>query len=204
MDRSSGGSRREASWSRDRMSLSLAVIIGSTRPNRIGPAVATWFRDVARKHSSFDVGLIDLASFGLPLLDEPKHPKLKQYQHEHTRKWSEAVEAADAFVFVTPEYDHFPPASLINAIQCLLREWAYKPAGIVSYGGQAGGVRAAQMLRPLLSTVGVVAIPQAVSIQTAANLADGQVVNSEQIRGNAEMMLDELAKWAGALRTIHA
>jgi NAD(P)H-dependent FMN reductase len=73
------------------------------------------------------VELVDLADFNLPLLDEAAHPVFKQYEHEHTKRWSASVNAADAYVFVTPEYDYFPPASLVNAVQVLTREWALRP-----------------------------------------------------------------------------
>jgi hypothetical protein len=78
---------------------------------------------------------IDLAEVGLPLLDEPNHPRLQQYSHQHTKDWSAAVSRADAFVLVTPEYNHSFPASLKNALDHLVRDRADKPAGIVSYGG---------------------------------------------------------------------
>ena len=129
------------------MALKLAVVIGSVRPGRVGPSVAAWFLEAAREHGNFDVTLVDLADVGLPLLDEPEHPVKQLYEHEHTKKWAAIVDDADAFVFVTPEYDFFAPASLLNAIQYLSKEWGYKPAGIVSYGGISGGLRSTQMVR---------------------------------------------------------
>jgi NAD(P)H-dependent FMN reductase len=80
----------------------LDVIICSTRPGRVGKAVGDWFDGAARQHGGFDVQLVDLAEVNLPIYDEPKHPRLQQYEHEHTRRWSALVDAADAFVFVTP------------------------------------------------------------------------------------------------------
>ncbi|HSH45155.1 MAG TPA: NAD(P)H-dependent oxidoreductase, partial [Longimicrobiales bacterium] len=116
----------------------LQVITASTRQGRKGPLVAEWFLGQARRHEGFRIEPVDLADVGLPLFDEPRHPRLQEYEHDHTIAWSEIVARADAFVFVTPEYDHNPPASLLNALQHLVKEWAYKPVGLVSYGGVSG------------------------------------------------------------------
>ena len=126
------------------MTLKLQTSICSIRPGRIGPKVGEWFHGVAAGHGGFEAELVDLADFHLPMLDEAKHPRMQQYEHDHTKKWAASVASADAYAFVTPEYDYFPPASLVNAVQFVAREWHYKPAGIVSYGGISGGLRAAQ------------------------------------------------------------
>ncbi len=184
------------------MSLKLNIIIGSTRPGRAGPTIARWVDAFAREHGSFDVTLVDLAEFNLPLLDEASHPRLQQYEHEATKRWSASVNAADAYVFVTPEYDFFPPASLVNCVQVLLREWAYKPAAIVSYGGVSAGLRATQGLRQLLGNVNVHAIPQSVPIPVFTQFIgdDGVFVPNEQIIEGSRLMLSELHKWASALK----
>ena len=113
------------------MSLKLNVIVTSIRPGRIGPKIGKWMADFAKANSDFDVNLVDLADFDLPLLDEAKHPMMQDYQHEHTKRWSEVNAKADAFVFVSPEYDYFPAASTVNAIQTLHKEWNKKPVGLV-------------------------------------------------------------------------
>src|SRR5689334_15313188 len=95
----------------------LQVFLVSTRPGRAGAPVAEWFRDRAVRHNAFDdVELVDLAEVNLPLFDEPTHPRLRKYAHEHTKAWAARVARADAFVFVTPEYNHGAPPSLVNAI----------------------------------------------------------------------------------------
>jgi len=124
------------------MTPKLHIIICSTRPGRVGPSVAQWAYDAAVAHGGFEPVLVDLASFGLPVFDEPEHPRLGKYQHAHTKAWSASVAAADAFVFVTPEYNFGPPPALVNALNYLSREWQYKPAAFVSYGGHSGGMRA--------------------------------------------------------------
>src|SRR5690348_6985079 len=128
--------------------MTLLVVIASTRPGRVGPAVADWFVDEARKHAGFDVEVADLAELAMPLFDEPAHPSTGQYVHEHTKRWSAMVADAAPCVFVMPEYNHSYDAALKNALDYLLREWAYKPVAFVSYGGGSGGLRAVQAIKP--------------------------------------------------------
>lgn len=186
------------------MALQLNVIVGSTRPGRAGPKIAQWVKDVASEHGYFDVSLVDLAAFELPLLDEAAHPRFGQYENEPTKRWSASVAAADAFVFVTPEYDYFAPAALVNAVQVLAREWGYKPAGVVSYGGVSGGLRSAQSLRQLLGNVNVHALPQGVAVPFFSQHIgeDGLFRPGQQAVDGAKQMLDELHKWAGALAVL--
>ena len=183
----------------------LNVIICSTRPGRVGKAVGDWFDGVARQHGGFDVELVDLAEMNLPIYDEPKHPRLKQYEHEHTKRWSASVDSADAFVFVTPEYNHGPPPSLVNALNYVYVEWTYKPAGFVSYGGVSGGMRAVQSEKlaltsfkmvPILETVLIPMVPQHI------DKATGSFQPNEIHQSSATMMLDELLRWAKALKPL--
>ena len=185
------------------MALRLNIVIGSTRPGRAGPAIAHWLRDVAEAHGGFEVELVDLAEVGLPLLDEAAHPRLQQYEHDHTKRWSQSVASADAFLFVTPEYDYFPPASLVNAVQVLSKEWARKPAGVVSYGGVSGGLRAAQVLRQLLSNVNMHALPQTVPVPFfSQHIQEGAFRPGDQVTAGTQGLLDELLKWATALKSL--
>lgn len=147
--------------------------------------------------------LVDLAAFDLPLLNERAHPASKSYANETTLRWSANVSSADAYIFVTPEYDYFAPASLVNAVQTLLHEWTYKPAGVFSYGGASGGLRGSQVLRQLLGNVNVHALPQTVSVPFFSQfIVDGVFRPSEQAQAGAITMLDELHKWAHALKRL--
>lgn len=186
------------------MSLKLKIIIGSTRPGRVGPKVAKWVAERAEAHGQYAVEIVDLAEINLPLLDEAGHPRLQAYEHEHTKTWSRIVDDADAFIFVTPEYNFFPPAGLINAIQVLLKEWAYKTAGVVSYGGISGGLRATQELRLLLSNMNVHALPQTVPMPMVAQFIgeDGAINANPQMLDGMTIQLNELAKWAEALKPL--
>ena len=144
------------------------------------------------------------ADFGLPLLDEAAHPKTRQYANEPTKRWSASVASADAFLFVTPEYDYFAPAALVNAVQVLMLEWFYKPAGVVSYGGISGGLRSAQVLRQLLSNLNMHAHPQVVPIPNFPQfIGEGGVFRpNEPMRDGHKALLDDLHKWAEALKTL--
>lgn len=180
----------------------LQVITASTRPGRKGPAIAAWAADAARTHGAFDVEVIDLAEVDLPNYDEPNHPSTGIYEHEHTKQWSATIDRADAFAFVIPEYDFFAPPALVNAIIFLSKEWRYKPAGLVSYGGASAGLRAAQALKLLITSVKVVPLPEAVSIPFFNQFIndDGVVVPNEIMVKSAATMYDELARWEAALR----
>ncbi|HEU4628615.1 MAG TPA: NAD(P)H-dependent oxidoreductase [Gemmatimonadaceae bacterium] len=185
----------------------LHVIVASTRRDRKGPLVAAWFLDRARARASFDLELVDLAELDLPLLDEPRHPRFAQYEHEHTRRWSAIVDRADAFVVVTPEYDHGAPASLVNALQYLVREWAYKPMGFVSYGGVSGGTRGVQMTKQIVTALKIVPLVEAVAIPFFAQHVSqetGAFDPGEVQAKAAEVMLDELLRWSAALAPLRA
>lgn len=186
------------------MSLKLHVIICSTRPGRIGPAVARWFHERTRDHAKLDADLIDLADFALPLYDEPIHPVRQQYQQAHTKRWSESVASADAYVFVTPEYNYGPPPSFVNALNYVYKEWNYKPCGFVSYGGVSGGLRAVQMEKLLVTTLKMMPVTEGVAAPMVAKLLDerGNFVPDDLITASAITLLDELHKWAVALKTM--
>lgn len=182
----------------------LDVIIASTRPSRLGPTIANWFAPFAADHGLFEVELVDLAEMDLPLLDEPAHPRLRQYEHAHTKRWSEKVDAADAFVFVTPEYNFASPPALMNALDYLVQEWAYKPVGFVSYGGMSGGIRSVQMTKSIVTTLKMMPMVEAVSIPFFSQFISdsGEFVAEEVHEKSAAAMLTELARWADALRPL--
>ena len=184
----------------------LMIIIASTRPGRVGLPVGQWFDARARAHGGFEVELVDLLELGLPFMDEPNHPRLKQYTKAHTKAWSARVEAADAFAFVTPEYNYGIPAALKNAIDFLHVEWFYKPVGFVSYGGVSAGTRSVQMAKQVVTTLKMAAIPEAVSIPFVAQFIDdeGEVRANETMDSAADAMLAELLRMAGALAPLRA
>lgn len=182
----------------------LQIIIGSTRPGRVGPAVASWFYDCAVKPGTFDVELIDLAEVNLPMFNEPKHPRFGEYTHQHTKDWSATIRRGDAYVFVLPEYNYAFNAALKNAIDYLHTEWQYKPVGFVSYGGVAAGTRAVQMLKQVVTALKMVPVTEAVNIPFVQQFLDDQrvLVPNEIMQDAAGAMLAELARWAGTMAVL--
>ncbi|MBK8010413.1 MAG: NAD(P)H-dependent oxidoreductase [Deltaproteobacteria bacterium] len=184
----------------------LDIVVVSTRPGRKGPAVAGWMRARAEAHAGFDVRLTDLAEANLPIFDEPDHPRAGRYVHEHTKAFSRRMMEADAFVFVTPEYNFGMPPAFLNALNYLAREWAYAPAAFVSYGGVSGGTRSVQMAKQIVTTLKMMPIPEAVSIPFfQQHLKDsGDFEPGEQQEKAATGMLDELLRWTLALSSLRA
>jgi NAD(P)H-dependent FMN reductase len=182
----------------------LQVIIGSTRPGRVGKPVADWIIERARARGDFEVVVSDLAEMNLPMFDEPNHPRLQQYVHQHTKDWSAIVAGSDAFVFVIPEYNYGFNAATKNALDYLNEEWREKPAGIVSYGGVSGGTRAAQMLKQVFSGVRLVPVTDSVNIPFVREKLDedGRLKPNEIMEQGAAAMLDELARYAEALKPL--
>jgi NAD(P)H-dependent FMN reductase len=188
----------------DRSMPKLEVVIASTRPGRVGRPVGEWFTHIATGRGPFTVDVADLADIALPFLDEPNHPRLRQYEHDHTKRWSERVDAADAFVFVMPEYNHGLNAPLKNAIDYLHWEWQYKPVGLVSYGGVSAGTRAAQMVKQVVAAVKMTPAFEAVSIPFVKEFLgdDGRIHANDVMETSARAMLDEVARLEEALRPL--
>jgi NAD(P)H-dependent FMN reductase len=180
----------------------LKIIIASTREGRKGPAIADWFYKVAETHPEFQIEVIDLAQINLPFMDEPHHPRLRKYEHQHTKDWSAIIEPADAFVVVLPEYNYGFPATIKNALDFLFNEWAYKPIAFVSYGGVSAGTRAVQMLKQVLAALKMVPLVESVHIPMFAKHIDDQgKFNSEEgLDKSAHAMLTELARWSEVLK----
>ena len=183
--------------------MNLLVIVGSTRPGRAGLPISQWFAEQAQSRADVQVTVADLAELNLPLLDEPNHPRLRQYLNRHTKEWSAIVDAADAIVFVTPEYNHSYPAALKNAIDYLHQEWQYKPVGFVSYGGVSAGTRAVAALKPVVSVLKMVPVAENVNIPFHTQFIDDGVVEpNETMTQAADAMVDELVRVAAALRPL--
>lgn len=181
----------------------VAVIIGSVRKGRFGPTVANWFMSQAQQREDFEVDLVDLADYDLPtmLTDEPASEVGAALGIVTPRPAQ-----ADAFVVVTPEYNHSFPASLKSAIDWHFVEWRAKPIALVSYGGLAGGLRAVEQLRQVFAELHAVTIRDTVSFHNAWGLFDqqGQLTDPTAANAAAKTMLDQLAWWGYALRAARA
>jgi NAD(P)H-dependent FMN reductase len=182
--------------------LRIAVIIGSTRPGRNGEAVARWVYELARKREDAEFELVDIKDFNLPLLDEPVPPSQGQYTKEHTKTWAAKIDSFDAYVFVTPEYNHSTSGALKNAIDFLYKEWNNKAAGFVGYGG-AMGTRAVEHLRLVMGELLVADVRAQVGISLYTDFDNFSVfkpaAHQEQAVNN---MLDQVIAWGGALRAL--
>jgi NAD(P)H-dependent FMN reductase len=185
--------------------LNLGVIIASVRPGRVGLPVGTWFHAFAQKHGKLAPTIVDLAEVNLPFLDEPRHPRVGQYEKAHTKAWSATIDAFDAYVFVTPEYNYGAAPALLNALDFLYKEWLYKPAGFVSYGGPAGGARSVAMAKQVVTALKMMPMFEGVGIPLVTqHLKDGVFTPTELHEKAASVMLDELLRWAEALKVLRA
>ena len=158
--------------------VALRILIASTRPGRLGPTVAQWVLEQV-PDSGFEVGLLDLADFALPFLDEPKEPSEGDYVHEHTRRWAEAIRGTDALLIVMPEYNRGYSAPLKNAIDFLYAEWEGLPVACVGYGWY-GARHAKAALRQTLERVKMTVV-EAPGLAFEKTLVDGQVVPDEAL-----------------------
>jgi len=180
----------------------LLVIIGSTRPGRVGLPIGQWFAQTAQGHGGFDVHVADLATIALPLLDEPNHPRLGDYQHEHTRQWSATVTAADAIVFVIPEYNHGYNAATKNAIDFLHAEWQHKAVGFVSYGGGSSGMRAVEQLKPVVAALNMIPVAEVNVSLFTHQVVDETFAGDDALAFGVTVMLDRLLSWTTALHPL--
>lgn len=182
--------------------LRIAVILGSTRPGRRGKAVADWVYEQAAKRTDAQFELVDVADFGLPLLDEPLPPSLGQYRHEHTKAWAEAIGSFDGYVFVTAEYNHSVPGALKNALDFLYGEWNKKAAGFVSYGG-TGGTRAVEHLRLIAAELQMADVRAQVALPLATEFENYTTFTpSPRAVLGLGAVLDQVIAWAGALKPL--
>jgi NAD(P)H-dependent FMN reductase len=180
----------------------IAIIIGSTRPGRKGEAVAKWVYEIAQKRSDAEFELVDIKYFNLPLLDEPMPPMMGQYTHQHTKTWSAKIASFDAYVFVTPEYNHATSGALKNAIDFLYREWVNKAAGFVGYGG-ASGSRAVENLRLIMGELQVADVRAQVGLSLYTDFENFSVFQPapQQVQ-SVTAMLDQVIAWGGALKSL--
>lgn len=186
-------------------SLKLGIIVASIRPGRVGDKVAAWIAGAARQHGGFQTDLIDLAGLDLPAnTKEPKHPATGEYLHDYTKNWSARVAACQAFVIVTPEYNHGYPAALKNALDLVNKEWWYKPVGFASYGGVSGGLRAVEQLKPVVACLRMVPLTESfVAPFVAQHINDDAFEpNDVQVAGT-KAMLDELLVIGAPLAHLH-
>ncbi len=184
--------------------LKIAVIIASSRPQRVGPSVARWFYDHTGSRPDASYDLVDLAEEDLPNLDEGTPASSQKYTQDHTKAWSAKISGYDAFVFVTPEYNRGIPGQLKNALDFLYAEWNDKAAGIVCYGS-AGGLRAAEQLKQILGELQIATVRAQVSVSIFDDMENFTKMAPRDFQASSiSTMLDQLERWAGALRPLRS
>ncbi|MEC5384904.1 NAD(P)H-dependent oxidoreductase [Uliginosibacterium sp. H3] len=182
--------------------IKVAIIIGSTRPGRNGEAVAKWVHGLASQRTDASYELVDLLDFNLPLLDEPVPPSMGQYSKEHTKKWAAKIAGFDAFIFVTPEYNHGTSGALKNALDFIYAEWNNKAAGFVSYGS-AGGARAVEHLRLVMGELQIADVRAQVMLSLFTDFENFSVFKpAAHHENNVKAMLDQVVAWGGALKSL--
>ncbi|AZM53106.1 NADPH-dependent FMN reductase [Streptomyces sp. WAC 01529] len=183
--------------------LRVAVIVGSNREGRFGPIVAEWLLARVRERSDLTVDVVDLAESDLPTSLSFNPPAAVAAE---LAKVTPKLAAADAFIVLTPEYNHSYPASLKNLIDWHKAEWEAKPLAFVSYGGLSGGLRAVEHLRPVFAELHTMTIRDTVSFHNAGALFDDQGNHRDPSAADAaaKAMLDQLAWWGWALRAAKA
>jgi NAD(P)H-dependent FMN reductase len=182
--------------------LKIAIIISTTRPQRVGDSVAKWVYELARKRTDAEFEPIDIRDFNLPLLDEPIPPSQGKYSQDHTKAWGAKIASFDAFVFVTAEYNHSVPGSLKNALDFVYQEWNNKAAGFVGYGS-AGGTRAVEALRLILAELQVATVRNQVALSLFTDFENYSVFKPDgRHEKSLAGMLDQLIAWGEAMKPL--
>lgn len=179
-----------------------AIVVGSTRPGRKAESVARWVLEHAQPRPDATFEILDIAQFDLPLLDEPVPAMAADYRQPHTLAWAAAVASFDAYVLVTPEYNHSSSAALKNAIDYLYAEWNDKAAGLVSYGVD-GGIRAGEQLRLVMSEMQVATVRSQVTLSFPTDFRDwSELAPGDGQQERLTSMLDQLVGWGEALKAL--
>lgn len=181
----------------------IAIIIGSTRPERVGEGVARWVYEQSRKRTDAEFELVDLKDYNLPLLDEPVPAGISNhYVHNHTKIWSQKISSFDAFIFVTAEYNHGIPAALKNAIDFLYQEWANKVAGFVAYGG-VGGTRVVEQLRMVMGELQVATVRTQMAFSLRSDFEDYKIFKPAPYHEKTmNLLFDQVIAWGSAIRKV--
>ncbi|MBB6452604.1 NAD(P)H-dependent FMN reductase [Salirhabdus euzebyi] len=182
--------------------IKIGIILGSTRPGRNGEAVAKWIYEAAQNRTDSDFELVDIADYNLPLLDEPVPPSMGQYQHEHTKKWSEKIASFDGYIFVTPEYNHATSGALKNAIDYLYNEWNNKACGFVGYGS-LGGARAVENLRMIAAELQLADVRSQVGFSLFTDFENfSEFKPGDHHKDAVDSLFNQVISWSNALKAI--
>ncbi len=179
--------------------IKIGIVLGSTRPGRKSEVIGHWILEHARRRTDAEFEIVDIAEYGLPLLDEPMPPSMGQYKNAHTKAWSARIAGLDGYIFVTPEYNHGPSGALKNAIDFLFEEWNNKAAGFVGYGS-AGALRAVEQLRLVLAATQVATVRAQVGLSLFTDFENFTVFKpGAHHLAAVNALLDEVVAWSRAL-----
>jgi NAD(P)H-dependent FMN reductase len=182
--------------------LRVGIIVGSTRPGRKAGEVAKWAHGILESRKDAEFEIVDIDDYKLPLLDEPVPPSMGQYSKAHTKTWAAKIDSLDAFIFVTPEYNHSTSAALKNAIDFLFREWNDKAAGFIGYGS-AGGVRAVENLRLVMGEIKVADVRAQVMLSLFTDFENYTTFKPHEHHDKTvHVVADEVIAWGGALKAL--
>ncbi len=181
--------------------IKVAIVTGSTRPGRKSLDVAKWAKDLADKRGDATFDIVDIADHALPLLDEPVPPAMGKYSKDHTKKWAAVVAGYDAYVFVTPEYNHGTSAALKNALDYLFAEWNNKACAFIGYG-VAGGARAIENLRLVVGNLQMADVTAAVTLSLFTDFENFSTFKPAPMHeASLKNTLDQVVSWGTALKT---
>ncbi|HET9931813.1 MAG TPA: NAD(P)H-dependent oxidoreductase [Polyangiaceae bacterium] len=184
--------------------IAIGIITGSTRPGRLNEGVANWVLENATRHGGARFELVDIETYELPLLDEPVPPSLGRYSKPHTKKWAEKIATFDAFVFVTPEYNHGTSGALKNALDFIYAEWNNKAAGFVSYGS-VGGTRAVEHLRGVMAELQIADVRQQVMLSLMDDFEEYRTFKPRPHHVKLlETLFEQVISWGSALKTLRS
>ena len=184
--------------------MKIQIILGSTRPGRVGESVAKWVLEMASKRNDAIFELVDVEDFNLPLLDEPTPPMLHQYTKDHTKTWSEKINEGDGYIFVTGEYNRGIPGAFKNAVDYLNWEWKDKALGFVSYGS-AGGSRAVEHWRGVASELHMADVREVLHLYLASDFENYSAFKPNEAHEiQLDKVIDEVKAWSGALKPLRS
>ncbi|WP_166974510.1 NADPH-dependent FMN reductase [Brevibacterium atlanticum] len=181
--------------------LNIAIIPGTSRPQALNPQIVAWVEQQLAANDGVRAEVVDFGSFDLPLLDEVVPAGAKMYANDHTKAWGAKLEEFDAFIFVTPEYNHSISGSLKNALDFVATEFNHKVAGIVNYGADKG-VRAAEHLRHILANYKLAVVRDQASFSIFTDVADGQFAPTEVSAAPFASMVADIVSWGEALKSV--
>lgn len=181
--------------------LNIAIIPGTSRPQALNPQIVSWVEQQLAANDDVRAEVVDFGSFDLPLLDEVVPAGAKMYANDHTKAWGAKLEEFDAFIFVTPEYNHSISGSLKNALDFVATEFNHKVAGIVNYGADKG-VRAAEHLRHILANYKLAVVRDQASFSIFTDVADGTFAPTEVSAAPFASMVDDIVAWGEALKSV--